>query len=133
VSSAIVQLKPTKISEDATVPRSKIPEMVRRLKAISTKYNLYLPVFGHAGDGNLHPNIIADKRDHEEMERVEKAVAELFQAALDLGGTLSGEHGIGLMKKTYLVWETGDVGINYMKAIKNAVDPKGILNPGKMF
>ncbi len=133
VSSAIVQLKPTKISEDATVPRSKIPEMVRRLKAISTKYNLYLPVFGHAGDGNLHPNIIADKRDHEEMERVEKAVAELFQAALDLGGTLSGEHGIGLMKKPYLVWETGDVGINYMKAIKNAVDPKGILNPGKMF
>lgn len=133
ISSAIVLLKPTKISEDATVPRSKIPEMVRRLKAIGEKYNLHLPVFGHAGDGNLHPNIVADKSDHEEMERVEKAVAEIFQAALDLRGTLSGEHGIGLMKKPYLSWETGPVGLRYMKAIKDAVDPKGILNPGKMF
>ncbi|MEW6624426.1 MAG: FAD-linked oxidase C-terminal domain-containing protein [Bacillota bacterium] len=133
VSSAIVQLKPTKISEDATVPRNKIPDMVRRLKAIADKYQLHLPVFGHAGDGNLHPNIVADKEDHEEMERVEQAVAELFQAALDLGGTLSGEHGVGLMKKPYLAWEVGDVGVEYMKAIKDAVDPKGILNPGKIF
>ncbi|MDR3564080.1 MAG: FAD-linked oxidase C-terminal domain-containing protein [Negativicutes bacterium] len=133
VSSAIVQLKPTKISEDATVPRSKIPAMVRRLKEISEKYDLFLPVFGHAGDGNLHPNIITDKRDHAEMERVEKAVEEIFQAALDLGGTLSGEHGVGTMKKPYLEWEVGVVGVNYMKAIKAAVDPKGILNPGKIF
>ncbi|MFZ5754216.1 MAG: FAD-binding oxidoreductase [Bacillota bacterium] len=133
VSSAIVQLKPTKISEDATVPRSKIPEMIKRLRVIAEKYQLYLPVFGHAGDGNLHPNIVADKRDHEEMERVEMAIGEIFRAALDLGGTLSGEHGIGLMKKPYLKWETGVVGLNYMKAIKDAVDPKGVLNPGKMF
>ncbi|MEL7564577.1 MAG: FAD-linked oxidase C-terminal domain-containing protein [Dehalobacterium sp.] len=133
VSSAIVQLKPTKISEDATVPRSKIPEMVKRLRAIAGKYNLHLPVFGHAGDGNLHPNILADKNNKEEMERVEKAVAEIFQAALDLGGTLSGEHGIGMMKKPYLQSELGEAGMNYLKAIKRAVDPNNILNPGKIF
>lgn len=133
VSSAIVQLKPTKISEDATVPRSKIPDMVHRLQEIAKKYNLYMPVYGHAGDGNLHPNIITDKRDHEEMERAELAIGEIFRAALDLGGTLSGEHGIGLMKKPYLEWEAGPIGIEYMKSIKNAVDPKGILNPGKIF
>lgn len=133
VSSAIVQLKPTKISEDATVPRSKIPEMVRRLREIASKYNLHLPVFGHAGDGNLHPNIIADKNDKEEMERVEKAIAEIFQAALDLGGTLSGEHGIGVMKKPYLQRELGEEGLEYLKSIKTAVDPNNILNPGKIF
>ncbi|MDK2822622.1 MAG: glycolate oxidase [Clostridia bacterium] len=133
VSSAIVQLKPTKISEDATVPRSKIPEMIRRLREIATKYNLNLPVFGHAGDGNLHPNIIADKSDKEEMERVEKAVSEIFEAALELGGTLSGEHGVGIMKKPYLEWELGEVGLEYLKTIKKAVDPNNILNPGKIF
>jgi glycolate oxidase len=133
VSSAIVQLNPTKISEDATVPRSKIPEMVKRLREIAAKYNLHLPVFGHAGDGNLHPNILADKNNKEEMERVEKAVAEIFQAALELGGTLSGEHGIGIMKRPYLQWELGEVGMNYLRAIKRAVDPNNILNPGKIF
>ncbi|MDA8228168.1 MAG: FAD-binding protein [Desulfitobacterium hafniense] len=133
VSSAIVQLNPTKISEDATVPRSKIPEMVRRLREIAEKYKLHLPVFGHAGDGNLHPNILADKGNKEEMERVEKAVEEIFLAALELRGTLSGEHGIGIMKKPYLQWELGEVGIDYLKAIKRAVDPNNILNPGKIF
>jgi len=133
VSSAIVQLKPTKISEDATVPRSKIPAMVKELRSIADKYDLYLPVFGHAGDGNLHPNILADKNNKEEMERVEKAVAEIFRAALELGGTLSGEHGIGIMKKPYLESELGEVGMSYLKAIKRAVDPNNILNPGKIF
>jgi glycolate oxidase len=133
VSSAIVQLKPTKISEDATVPRSKIPEMVKRLREIASKYNLHIPVFGHAGDGNLHPNILADKNNKEEMERVQKAVDEIFHAALELRGTLSGEHGIGIMKKPYLQWELGEVGIEYLRAIKRAVDPNNILNPGKVF
>lgn len=90
VSPAIVRIKPTKISEDATVPRSKIPEMCERLQQIRQKYNVNLVVFGHAGDGNLHPNIICDKNDLEEMTRVEKAVAEIFTAAVELGGTLSG-------------------------------------------
>lgn len=133
VSSAIVQLSPTKISEDATVPRSQIPEMVRRLRKIAEKYQLILPVFGHAGDGNLHPNILADKNNKEQMERVEKAVAEIFQSALELRGTLSGEHGIGIMKKPYLQWELGEVGLGYLRAIKHAVDPNNILNPGKVF
>jgi glycolate oxidase len=133
VSSAIVQLNPTKISEDATVPRSKIPEMVKRLRHIATKYELKMPIFGHAGDGNLHPNILTDKNNPEEMERVEQGVREIFHSALELGGTLSGEHGIGLMKKPYLQWELGEVGLEYLKAIKMAVDPNNILNPGKIF
>ncbi|MET3696607.1 glycolate oxidase [Bacillus oleivorans] len=133
VSPAIVRMKPTKISEDATVPRSKIPEMFQRLKEIREKYKVDLVVFGHAGDGNLHPNIIADKRDHEEMKRVELAVQEIFEAAIELGGTLSGEHGIGTMKAPFMEMELGKVGLDMMKRIKESWDPKNILNPGKIF
>ncbi|WP_243296712.1 FAD-binding oxidoreductase [Bacillus litorisediminis] len=133
VSPAIVRVKPTKISEDATVPRSKIPDMFKRLKEIKEKYKIDLVVFGHAGDGNLHPNIIADKRDHEEMKRVELAVQEIFEAAIELGGTLSGEHGIGTMKAPFMEMELGKVGLDMMKRIKESWDPKNILNPGKIF
>ncbi|KKM09805.1 FAD-binding protein [Clostridiales bacterium PH28_bin88] len=132
VSAAIVQLKPTKISEDATVPRSRVPEMVRRLKAIAQKYDLTMAIFGHAGDGNLHPNILADRRDPEEMARVELAVEELFRAAMELEGTLSGEHGIGSMKAPYLPLEVGETGMRVMRGIKAALDPNNILSPGKM-
>jgi len=132
VSPAITQLGPTKISEDATVPRSKIPDMIERLHAIREKYNLNLVVFGHAGDGNLHPNIITDKRNRDEMKKVELAVGEIFQAAIDLGGTLSGEHGIGLLKAPYMPIELG-LTLDLMKKIKEAWDPNNILNPGKMF
>ncbi|WP_202080960.1 FAD-binding oxidoreductase [Caldalkalibacillus salinus] len=133
VSPAIVRVKPTKISEDATVPRSKIPDMFRRLKEIKEKYQVDLVVFGHAGDGNLHPNIIADKRDNEEMQRVEQAVGEIFEAAVALGGTLSGEHGIGTMKAPFMELELGKVGLDMMKRIKQSWDPNNILNPGKIF
>ncbi len=133
VSAAVVQIKPTKISEDVTVPRSQIPNMIRRLKEIASRYNLDLVIFGHAGDGNLHPNILCDKNDPDEMKRVEKAIGELFQAAVELGGTLSGEHGIGIMKAPYLKLETGDTGYDVMLAIKKALDPNNILNPGKIF
>lgn len=133
VSAAVVQIKPTKISEDISVPRSQIPKIVRRLKEIASRYRLDLVIFGHAGDGNLHPNILCDKNDPDEMERVEKAIGELFQAAVELGGTLSGEHGIGIMKAPYLKLETGDAGYNVMLAIKKALDPNNILNPGKIF
>jgi glycolate oxidase len=133
VSAAVVQIKPTKISEDIAVPRSQIPNMVKRLKAIAQKYSLNLVIFGHAGDGNLHPNILCDKNDPDEMERVEKAIAELFKAAVELGGTLTGEHGIGTMKAPYLKYETGETGFQVMYAIKKALDPKNILNPGKIF
>ncbi|MDQ0189809.1 FAD-binding protein [Alicyclobacillus cycloheptanicus] len=133
VSPAIVRIKPTKISEDATVPRSKIPEMCQRLQEIKQKYNLHLVVFGHAGDGNLHPNIVADKSDKEEMRRVEQAVSEIFEAAIALGGTLSGEHGIGLMKAPFMEMELGAIGVQMMKRIKQSWDPNNILNPGKIF
>jgi glycolate oxidase len=133
VSPAISQVKPTKISEDATVPRSKIPEMLERLKQIREKYQLHLVVFGHAGDGNLHPNIIADSRDQDEMKRVEEAVGEIFKAAVELGGTLSGEHGIGTMKPAYMEMEVGPAGLDMMRRIKQAWDPNNILNPFKIF
>ncbi len=133
VSPAITQVKPTKISEDATVPRSKIPEMFQRLREIRDKYKVHLVVFGHAGDGNLHPNIITDARDKEEMHRVEEAVGEIFRAAVELGGTLSGEHGIGTMKAPYMEMELGPVGLDMMRRIKEAWDPNNILNPYKIF
>lgn len=133
VSPACGKLNPTKISEDATVPRSRIPEMVSAVQAIAKKYNLKMVIFGHAGDGNLHPNILSNKHDKAEMARVEKAVQELFQAALKLGGTLSGEHGIGYLKAPFLVWETGEEGFRFGKAVKQAVDRKSLMNPGKMF
>jgi glycolate oxidase len=133
VSPAITQMGPTKISEDATVPRSQIPAMMKRLAEIREKYRLNLVVFGHAGDGNLHPNIITDKRNKEEMKRVEDAVSEIFAAAVSLGGTLSGEHGIGTMKAPYMEMELGQEGLMMMKKIKEAWDPNNILNPGKIF
>ena len=133
ISPACGKINPTKISEDATVPRSRIPEMVARIREIAEKYKLKMVIFGHAGDGNLHPNILSNKHDKEEMARVEQAVEELFHAALELGGTLSGEHGIGYMKAPFLVWETGEVGFAVGKGIKEAVDPQGMMNPGKMF
>lgn len=133
VSPAITQMGPTKISEDATVPRSQIPNMMRRLHEIKEKYQLNLVVFGHAGDGNLHPNIITDKRDTEEMSRVELAIAEIFEAAISLGGTLSGEHGIGILKAPYMEMELGNAGLEMMRKIKTTWDPNNIMNPGKIF
>lgn len=133
VSPAIARVKPTKISEDATVPRSKIPEMCLRLQEIKKKYDIHLVVFGHAGDGNLHPNIMTDKSDKEEMRRVEQAVAEIFEAAIQLGGTLSGEHGIGTMKAPFMEMELGSAGLDMMRRVKHAWDPNNIMNPGKIF
>lgn len=133
ISPAITRIKPTKISEDATVPLSQIPVMFKRLKEIREKHNVSLVVCGHAGDGNLHPNIIADIRDREEMKRAEKAVEEIFSCAVELGGTLSGEHGIGTMKAPFMEMELGKEGIELMRSIKQAWDPNHILNPGKIF
>jgi len=136
VSPAVLRIdprKPTKISEDATVPRSKVPEMIVRLKEIARRYDVTMVVYGHAGDGNLHPNIITNQDDPEEMARAEAAIAAVFKLALELGGTLSGEHGIGYLKAPYLEQEFGPAGVKAMRAIKEALDPKGILNPGKIF
>lgn len=129
---ALARAKPTTVLEDATVPRSQIPAMIKAINDIAKKYKLDIGTFGHAGDGNLHPTILCDKRDKEEFHRVEEAVDEIFDVALSLKGTLSGEHGIGLAKSKWLEKETSPATIAYAKALKAAVDPKGILNPGKI-
>ena len=130
--SALARVSPTTVLEDATVPRSKIPAMMQALDTIATKYKLTIGTFGHAGDGNLHPTILTDRRNTEEWHRVEAAIDEIFDVALGLGGTLSGEHGIGLAKSKYLEKETSRATILYSRRLKKALDPKGILNPGKI-
>lgn len=131
--SALARLKPTTILEDATVPRSEIAKMVKAINEIAEKYHLDICTFGHAGDGNLHPTCPTDARNHEEMERVEKAFAEIFEKAIEMGGTITGEHGVGVMKAPYLELKLGKAGIAAMKAVKNALDPNNIMNPGKVF
>jgi glycolate oxidase len=129
---ALARKRPTTVLEDATVPRSKIPEMLRELRRIAEKHQLQMGTFGHAGDGNLHPTILCDERDPAEMARVHQAVDEIFAVAVAMGGTLSGEHGIGIAKKKYLVQEFGPVGVEVMRSIKAALDPQNLLNPGKV-
>jgi glycolate oxidase len=129
---ALARVSPTTVLEDATVPRSEITKMLKAVREIAAKYNLKIGTFGHAGDGNLHPTILTDKHNHEEMERVEKAVDEIFKVALELGGTLSGEHGIGMAKSRYLSWEFGEAGVDVLRKIKEALDPNYRLNPGKI-
>lgn len=130
--SALSRVRPTTVIEDATVPRSKVPAMIRSIEEIGRKFDLSIGTFGHAGDGNLHPTILTDRRDPDEWLRVEKAIDEIFEKALELGGTLSGEHGIGTSKSKYLENETGRAAIVYSRRIKAALDPKNILNPGKI-
>jgi len=132
VSPSLGRVRPNKLGEDIVVPRGAIPEMVRRIKRISLEHDVPIVIFGHAGDGNLHPNILFDKRDEAELRRVEAAVAALFANAVDLGGTLSGEHGVGVLKQPYLEMALGPLAIEVMQGIKHAFDPKGILNPGKV-
>jgi glycolate oxidase len=131
--TALARLRPTTILEDATVPRSRIADMVLRINEIARKYNVTIATFGHAGDGNLHPTATTDARDKEEVHRVEEAFAEIFEATIELGGTITGEHGVGLVKAPYLEWKVGAPGIEVMKGIKAAFDPQGLLNPGKLF
>ena len=107
--------------------------MIKKIRRIADKYELIVCIMGHAGDGNIHPNFSLDLRNQDEAHRFELAVKELFEVALSLGGTLSGEHGIGLSKSKYLKNALGEDAVNYMKEIKKIFDPKGILNPGKIF
>jgi glycolate oxidase len=133
VSPALARRRPNKLGEDVSVPRTAVPAMVRAVREIAARHQLAIPVFGHIGDGNLHPNILCDRRDPEEMARVRLAAAEIFEAAIALGGTLSGEHGIGLLKKEFLERDLGVAQIEAMRRIKAALDPQMILNPGKIF
>ncbi|WP_098441931.1 glycolate oxidase subunit GlcD [Bacillus sp. es.034] len=131
--SALARLKPTTILEDATVPRSEIAKMVKAINEIAERHELKICTFGHAGDGNLHPTVATDARDHDEMKRVEAAFEEIFAHAIDLGGTITGEHGVGMMKAPYLEWKLGPEGIGAMKMIKQSFDPTNIMNPNKVF
>ncbi|MBW2654973.1 MAG: FAD-binding protein [Deltaproteobacteria bacterium] len=125
------KLAPDIISEDVTVPVSKVPQMIRKIIEITDKYSLKVGILAHAGDGNMHPMIPADRKNKKEWQKVEKAFSEIFQAAVELDGTLSGEHGIGLAKSAYLPLVMNKDSIKLMKKIKQAIDPDLILNPGK--
>ncbi|HEY8346524.1 MAG TPA: FAD-linked oxidase C-terminal domain-containing protein [Symbiobacteriaceae bacterium] len=131
--SALARKRPTVVLEDVTVPRSHLAEMVEMINATAAKYGVLICTFGHAGDGNLHPTCLTDERDREEMERVERAFDEIYDYALRLGGTLTGEHGVGAAKAPYLEWRMGETGMDLMKRIKEAFDPYNLLNPGKLF
>ncbi|MCL7452464.1 MAG: FAD-binding protein [Anaerolineae bacterium] len=133
ISGSLGRKRPNKLGEDISVPRSAIPDTIRGIKEISQNRNLPIVIFGHAGDGNLHPNILFDKNDPEEWQRVQAAVADLFGLAVAVGGTLSGEHGVGTLKKPFLESDVGPVAIDVMRSVRHALDPHGILNPGKIF
>ncbi|HDZ62157.1 MAG TPA: FAD-binding protein [Nitrospirae bacterium] len=133
ISPALYRISPSKINEDIVVPRSNIPDMLKSLKEIGIRHKLKIVNFGHAGDGNIHVNIMTDKKDVTEYKNAERAVKDIFEAALKLGGTISGEHGIGLAKARYLGMELSHESISLMKGIKGIFDPKGIMNPGKIF
>ena len=131
--SALARVAPTTILEDATVPRSELARMIRFVDATAKKYNLRVGTFGHMGDGNLHPTFLTDERNTEEMHRVEQAFKEIFEEAVRLGGTITGEHGVGLAKKGFLPGFLGDAQMKIMRELRKALDPNRILNPGKMF
>jgi glycolate oxidase len=133
VSPSLRDVNPTKYNEDIVVPRSKVPDVIRKIEQIKNKYDIPIVNFGHAGDGNIHVNVMIDKDIPGMEEKAHEAIREVFQAALDLNGTMSGEHGVGLSKQQYIPMELSPVQIATMKAIKHALDPNNILNPGKMF
>jgi glycolate dehydrogenase FAD-linked subunit len=130
--SALARQMPTCILEDATVPRSMVAPMVEKVQEIAREYDLTIANFGHAGDGNLHPTCLTDARNESEIERAHRAFKAIFHAAVDMGGTITGEHGVGIAKKPFLEEVAGAAGMELMRKIKNVLDPKGILNPGKV-
>jgi glycolate oxidase len=133
VSAALGRIRPNKLGEDIVVPKSQVPAMIAAAGEIARRYELPIPVFGHAGDGNLHPNILFDLRSPEEVRRVELAARDLFRAAIALGGTLSGEHGIGTLKREFMVEAQGETAVELGRAIKRVFDPHNLLNPGKLY
>ena len=133
LSPAMYQHGPDKMNEDIVVPRSRIPEMLRYIEALQAETGLTMICFGHAGDGNIHFHIMLDKSVTGDLKRAREAVDKVFTKTLALGGSISGEHGVGISKKPYLSREIGGVEQRLMKQIKQAFDPRGILNPGKIF
>ncbi len=133
LSHYMYKLRPHKISEDIVVPRNNIPKMVSYIKSLSKEYGMPIPVFGHAGDGNLHVNIMLNKDNNIELIRAKELIPKLFKKVIELHGTISGEHGIGITKAPYMGMEVPRTGIELMRRIKKAFDPNDILNPGKIF
>ena len=133
LSPALFQLGPDKINEDIVVPLNRIPDMIDWIDDLRNRTGLKIVTFGHAGDGNIHFNIMLDRRDKEMLKAAEAAIEALFGQTLDLGGTISGEHGVGITKAPYIGMEIGAQELALMKRIKNLFDPNGILNPGKIF
>ncbi|MFO7962520.1 MAG: FAD-linked oxidase C-terminal domain-containing protein [Desulfobacterales bacterium] len=133
INPALFQYAPHKINEDIVVPRNKIPDMVRKIIALKNKTGLTIASYGHAGDGNIHVNIMLDKRDATALKKADAAIEELFDYTLAVGGSISGEHGVGTTKSAFIHKEIGPTELMLMKRIKSVFDPKGILNPGKMF
>jgi len=131
--SALARVSPTVILEDATVPRSELATMIDFIRQIAEKYQLRIGTFGHFGDGNLHPTFLCDERNRDEIDRVHAAFREIFTKAIALGGTITGEHGVGLAKKEFLEQFVGRTSLDVMRSLKRALDPHNILNPGKVF
>ena len=121
-----------KLNEDISVPRSLLPEALKKIYEIGDKYGFKVPCFGHAGDGNIHVNVMVDGSDEKQLEEGHKAIEEIFQLVVDMGGTLSGEHGIGTSKAPFMHIAFSDSELTLFKDIKKAFDPNNILNPGKM-
>jgi len=132
VGSVAAQLRPNNVSEDVAVPISKVSDLLTGISIIVRNHDLPFVIFGHAGDGNFHPRIMYDPSDPDQIERVGKAVDEIFRLTCNLGGTLTGEHGIGLSKAPYIGLEHDPVSLEVMRSIKKSFDPNNILNPGKM-
>ena len=133
LSPALRNIAPQKINEDVVVPVSRMAELIEGLKHLSQHHRIPIVNFGHAGNGNIHVNLLVNQSDNHEMERAEQCLSDVFSLVLELEGTLSGEHGIGLEKKNFINLEIPETTLNVMKNIKQVFDPKGILNPGKMF
>jgi glycolate oxidase len=131
--SALARVSPTTILEDATVPRSELANMIRFIQQTANKYELTVGTFGHFGDGNLHPTFLTNEKNTAEMGRVENAMAEIFDQAVKLGGTITGEHGVGLAKKSFLPKAIGDSSLGLMRQLKRTLDPSNVLNPHKIF
>lgn len=131
--SALARKRPTTILEDVTVPRSELAALVTFIQAAAVKHRLLVGTFGHFGDGNVHPTFLTDERDKEEMHRVEEALSEIMDRTIQLGGTITGEHGVGLAKKAYLPRQFDAGSMELMRQIKRTLDPNNLLNPGKVF
>ncbi len=131
--SALARVRPTTILEDVTVPRSELAAMVSFINETAAKHELLIGTFGHMGDGNLHPTFLTNETNEAEMHRVEEALKEIVDETIRLGGTVTGEHGVGLAKKAFLKAQYGDASYALLKTVKKAMDPANLLNPGKIF